>query len=135
MDTDIKLDFNQPEDGYGWIEIEEEIPKKARLVVTEESFFGGNHPRFGLYTNVPLSKRKTVEDENGTTWYQVQSYRMKKKETELWSTFAMFVPTQRYRKLMAPIPKGTTIEWCLFSEGNGDPERWFDAVGITFQFV
>ena len=37
---DIAFNFQQPEDGYGWIEAPHEIPKENRLVVTGEGFYG-----------------------------------------------------------------------------------------------
>lgn len=132
---EIAIDFQQPEDGYGWIEAPRDIPKKERLVVTAERFSGGTHSHFGLYTNVPLLNRKTLEDENGTVWYHVQTHRMKKNETEAGGFILFVIPPQLYRKLAGPIPKGSYIEWRLFSEKSEDPDTWFTQAGITLQFV
>lgn len=132
---EITIDFQQPEDGYGWIEAPRDIPKSDRLAVIAEGFYGGTHSHFGLYTNIPLLNRKTLEDGDGTVWYQVQTYRMKKSETKVESFILFFVPPQLYRKLAGPIPKGSFIEWRLFSEKSKDPDTWFTQAGITLQFL
>ena len=131
MEKDIIIDFQQPADGYGFVKILEDIPKKSRLVITVENFYEGNHPFFGLYTNIPLLKRKTRQDENGTVWYHVQTYKMKKDEDNIFA-FYMGLPPQRYRKLARPIQNQAVIEWKLFSERKDEPAKWFTKMGIVF---
>ena len=49
MEKDIIIDFQQPIDGYGFVKILEDIPKKSRLVKKNMMM---HHKHYTLFTDI-----------------------------------------------------------------------------------